>query len=192
MAIIVEQACPPKRRDNAPMTQPKAWIAMLAVACLVACSPTLDWREFVPEGSGLRVTFPCRPDRHTRPVLMAGAKTQMDMLVCTAGEATYALSFVDVAEPSRVSATLLELRTAAVGNVQGEAPHFVPWQIKGMTPNEESRRLSISGRRPDGTAVQLHAAFFTRGLRVYQAAVIGALPPPGAVEVFFSGLKFPE
>ena len=165
---------------------------MLAVSCLVACSRTLDWREFVPEGSGLRVTFPCRPDRHTRPVLLAGAKTQMDMLVCSAGEATYALSFVDVTEPSRVSATLLELRTAAVGNVQGAAPLVVPWQIQGMTPNDEARRLSISGRRPDGVAVQMHAAFFTRGLRVYQAAVIGTLPAPPAVEAFFSGLKFPE
>jgi hypothetical protein len=174
------------------MTQPKAWIAMLAVSCLVACSPALDWREFVPEGSGLRVTFPCRPDRHTRPVMLAGAKTQMDMLVCTADEATYAVSFVDVAEPSRVSATLLELRTAAVGNVQGAAPLAVPWQIKGMTPNDEARRLSVPGRRPDGVVVQMHVAFFTRGLRVYQATVIGALPTPQAVEVFFSGLKFPE
>lgn len=174
------------------MTQPKAWIAVLAAACLVACSPTLDWREFVPEGSGLRVTLPCRPDRHTRPVTLAGAKTQMDMLVCTAGEATYALSFVDVAEPSRVSATLLALRTAAVGNVQGEAPVVVPWQIKGVTPNDESRRLLISGQRPDGVAVQVHTAFFTRGLRVYQATVIGALPAPQAVEKFFGGLKFPE
>ena len=173
------------------MTSRKSWIAALAVATGAACSPVLDWREFVPEGSELSVSFPCRPDRHARAVLVAGARAQMEMLVCSAGGATYALSFLDVADPARVSTVLIELRTAALANVKGAEPDMAPLQIKGMTANDNALRLTIAGRLPDGAAVQEHASFFTRGLRVYQATVIGAAPPPQAVETFFAGLKFP-
>jgi hypothetical protein len=186
MTNIVEQG-----RDNRAMTRPPHCCLALLLAGLTACSPTLDWREFVPEGSELGVTFPCRTDRHARPVMMAGAKVQMEMLVCSAGDATYAVSFFDVADPARVSTTLVEWRSAAVRNVQGEAPQRSPWQLKGMTPNDESGRLSVAGRLPDGAPVQEHAVFFVRGLRVYSATVIGTKPAPQAVETFFGGLKFP-
>jgi hypothetical protein len=173
------------------MTHLKTWFALLIATWSAACTPTLDWREFVPEGSGLSVSFPCRPDRHARDVMVAGAQAKMDMLVCTAGDTTFALSFMDVAEPARTSVTLAALRASAVGNVQGVTTGLTPWQIKGATPNEQSQRLSVAGRRPDGAPVQVNAAFFTRGLRVYQATVIGVQPAPQAVEAFFSGLKFP-
>jgi hypothetical protein len=187
MPKIVEQG-----RDNAAMSKPPSWIAMLALATsAAACSPALDWREFVPEGSELGVSFPCRPDRQARLVTMAGAKLQMEMLVCSAAGATWAVSFFDVADPARVSATLTEWRATAVANVQAAAPPTVPIQIKGMTPNEQAVRVAVVGKLPDGAAVQEYAAFFVRGLRVYSATVIGAEPPPQAVEVFFSGLKFP-
>ena len=173
------------------MTKPALWIAALGAAACAACSPALDWRAFVPEGSELSVSFPCRPDRTARLVTIAGARAQMEMLACSAGDATFALAFVDVADPARIGATLAELRASAVANVRGGAPRSAPLQIKGMTPNEQAARLAVSGRLPDGAAVQEHAAFFTRGLRVYQATVIGARPVPEAVETFIAGLKFP-
>ena len=173
------------------MTRPMTWIAALAAACCAACGPTLDWREFVPEGSGVGVAFPCRPHHQNRTVTLAGAKVRMDMLVCAAGDATYALSFVDVADPARVAIVLTELRASAVSNVQGREPRLAPLQIKGMTPNEHALRMSVAGRLPDGAAAHEYAAFFTRGLRIYQATVIGANPAPPAVEPFFAGLRFP-
>ena len=60
-----------------------------------------------------------------------------------------------------------------------------------MTPNDQAGRMVVSGRLPDGAAVQEHALFFVRGLRVYSATVIGAKPVPQAVEIFFGGLRFP-
>jgi hypothetical protein len=124
-------------------------------------------------------------------VALAGATVQMQMLVCSADDATYALSFVDVADPARVGDTLVELRRIAVGNVQGVKPQVAPLQIRGMTPNAQAARLTVSGRLPDGAAVQEHAAFFVRGRRVYQASVIGAQPAAAAVETFIAALKFP-
>ena len=166
-------------------------IVALAAAGAAACSPALDWREFVPEGSGLSVTFPCRTDRYSRPIMLGGAKVQMEMLVCSAGDATYAVSFFEVAEPSRVSATLAEWRAAALSNVQAPAPTLAPLQIRGATANDEAGRFVVAGRLPDGAAIQEHAAFFVHGLRVYSATVIGAKPSPQGVEPFFSGLRFP-
>ncbi|MBC8057822.1 MAG: hypothetical protein H7Y61_14720 [Rhizobiales bacterium] len=172
------------------MTKATHWIAALAAACGAGCAPALDWREFVPEGTDISVAFPCRPDRHARAVVVAGAKAQMQMLACNAGDATFALAFVDVADPSRVAATLAELRATAVSNVRGAPPQDAPLNVRGMTPNEQSARLAITGTLPDGAAVQEHAAFFVRGLRVYQATVIGAAPAPQAIETFIAGLKF--
>ena len=172
------------------MTRSKTWIAVLAAAGCLACSPVLDWREFVPEGTDLGVSFPCRPDRHARAVLVAGAKVQMDMLVCGAGGATFALGFFDVDDPARIAPSLAELRATAIGNVRGRDAQAAPLQIKGMTPNEQAVRLSVQGALPDGAAVQAHAAFFTRGLRIYQATVIGAKPTAQAIDTFFGGLKF--
>jgi len=48
----------------------------------------------------------------------------------------------------------------------------------------------VTGRRPGGEAVDLHAAFFTRGLRIYQLSVLGKAPPPQVVDTFFAGLVF--
>jgi hypothetical protein len=173
------------------MTRLKTWIAALAACSAAACSPTLDWREFVPEGSDISVTFPCRPDRHVRTLRVAGERVQMEMVVCTTADTTFAVTFFDLADPARITPALRELKATTVGNVQGKALQTVPARVKGMTPNDESVRLSVDGRLPDGAAVREYAAVFVHGLRVYQATVIGARPDPQGVETFFGGLEFP-
>jgi len=165
--------------------------AIAAVIALGACSPALDWREFTPEGSGLGMSFPCRTDRHARSLAIAGERVEMEMLVCSSGDATWAVSFFDVSDPARVSAALIAWRTTAIANVQGTSAPPLPMQVKGMTPNPEAVKLAITGKLPDGAPVQEHAAFFARGMRVYSATVIGAKPPEPAVETFFGGLRFP-
>ena len=172
------------------MTRPTLLIAALAAACSAACSPTLDWREFVPEGTDIHVSFPCRPDRQARAVTVAGTRSQMEMLACSAGDATFALAFVDVADPARVGAALAELRETATRNLQDPSSQTGALQIPGMTPNEQAARVAIAGKLPDGTLVHEHAAFFARGLRVYQAAVIGARPATQVVDAFMTGLRF--
>ena len=103
------------------MTRPALWIAALAAAAIsAACTPTLDWREFVPEGSEISVRFPCRPDRSARPVTIAGATVQMQMLVCSAGDATFALAFVELADPARIGITL------AAGGSKEDAKIILP------------------------------------------------------------------
>ena len=159
---------------------------------VVACSPALDWREFVPEGAGIGVSFPCRPDRHSRVVMIAGTRMQMEMLTCNAGGASFGLVFADAAEPANIGASLAALRTAAADNLHGVSAPGAELRVRGMTPNEQATSVIIDGRLPDGRAVREHASFFTRGLRIFQATVIGAEPAPQVVETFITSLKFPE
>ncbi len=166
--------------------------ALTAVLVLAGCSPTLDWRETRPEGAGVVAMFPCRPDRHARPVVVAGASTRMEMLVCTAGGARFAVSFMDLADPAAVTPALAELRATALANIGGVQRGSEPAQVSGMTANSQAARLAMSGRLPDGTAVQEQAAFFVKGLRIYQASVIGAKLVPEMTDTFFAGLKLPS
>lgn len=165
--------------------------AFLAVA-LAACSPALDWREFTPEGSGVKVSFPCRPDRHARAVVVAGASVRMEMWVCEAAGSTFAVGFFDVPDPMQATASLREIQAVMLANVRGALASSAPAKVIGMTPNLQALRVSGAGQLPDGRAVQVHAAYFARGLRVYQATLIGARPQPQAVETFFDGLRLPS
>ena len=163
-------------------------LSALAVT-LSACSPTHDWRVADVDGSGAQAMFPCRPDRHERTVRVADAPVRMQMLVCTAGGITYGLSFFDVAQPADSTGALAALRQSAVANVAGTAPQFSALKLAGMTPNQQAAQLSVQGRLPDGSAVQEQAAFFAKGLRVYQASAVGATLAIEAIEPFFSGMK---
>jgi hypothetical protein len=170
--------------------------AALVVVLVAACSPALDWRDFVPEGSGIHVSFPCRPDRVARPVVLAGFAVTMELLSCSASDgpqrSTFALAFVDLTDPARVDATLLAWRAIALANVNGQQPQALPLLLKGMTANAQAGRLLVNGHLPDGAAMQEHVAFFVHGLRLYQATVLGTQPSAQAVDGFFGGLRFPS
>ena len=170
----------------------KRWkVASLAGCVAVACAPALDWREFVPEGSGLHVAFPCRPDRVVRSVVLAGLPAQMSMLTCRSEDVTYAVGFVEVADPQRIAPALGELRASALNNVGASQVEAGPAGISGMTANDQASRVRMAGHLPDGAAIQEQAVFFTRGLHVYQAAMIGVRLEPHDIRTFFDALRFP-
>lgn len=166
-----------------------AAVVFASCGVLAACSPTFDWRELQPEGSGIVATFPCKPDHHTRDVRVGDQPLRMHMLVCNAGGTTFAVSFADVADPAAVAVVLAGLRAAALSNVAGTLRHEREWRLAGATPGAAAGWLEIDGRRPDGAPVRVQAAFFARGLRVYQASLLGPQPAAEATEGFFGGLR---
>jgi hypothetical protein len=165
------------------------FVALLAIS-VAGCSPAFDWREFKADGNGLVTRFPCRPDRNVRMVVVSGSATRMEVVFCAAGGVTFGLGFLDVADPAQVSAAVDELRRGLLANVQGVQPRFAPVTVAGMTPNSLAQQLAAVGRLPDGRAVQVNAAFFVKGLRVYQATVISDDSSSPVVDVFFAGMKF--
>ena len=168
--------------------------SMLCVALLTAaaaCAPALNWREVRPDGSGLEAVFPCRPDRHERRVALAGSSASMQMHVCQAAGLTFAVSLVDVDAPDRVARAMAELRALAVSNVGAADSRVAALQVPGMTPNPQAALLSARGRPAGAEPLRLRAAFFSKGLRIFQATVVGADPSDEATQPFFDGLRVP-
>ncbi len=161
------------------------------LAALTACAPALNWREVRPQGSGLEAVFPCRPDRHERRVALAGASASMQMHVCEAAGLTFAISLVDVDAPDRVGRVTAELRALAVSNVGAIDSNVAALQVPGMTPNPQAALLDARGRPVGTERLGLRAAFFSKGLRIFQATVVGADPSVEATQPFFAGLRVP-
>ena len=162
----------------------------LAVS-LLACSPALDWREIQPPDSGAVVMFPCKPDRFVRSVTLAEQKVQMHLASCSADGVTYALSHAELSDPTRIAAALEALRALAASNIGGQATLMSPLNVPGMTPHRLAERLAIRGSS-DGRVLQAEVGVFTRGLRVYQATVIGEKLDPQGTDTFFTGLRLPS
>ena len=163
----------------------------LSLACAMnACTPSLDWRDVRPEGSGLQALFPCKPDGHARHLPLASATVELTLFACTAGGSTYAVAFADVGQPQLVEPALAELMVAAARNIDAQGvPSIVPLHIAGMTPYSHAGRQAITGRLADGQAVQEQVAVFALGTRVYQATMVGARLEVQAIEMFFDALR---
>ena len=165
--------------------------SLAALLAATGCSPALDWREFQPEGSGIVATFPCKPDRHVRTVKLAVQTVRIELLACGADDAQFALSYFDLDDPAKVAAALAELQSLAAGNLGATERQARRAQVPGMTPNPEAAQLRLEGRQPDGSTMQEEAVFFARGLRVYQATVLGRRLRPGAADTYIAGLRLP-
>jgi len=135
--------------------------------------------------------FPCRPDRQQRTVQVEATALRMQLHSCKAGGFAFSLSFADVDDPLRVAALLAALRQHQVANVAGTAATLPLPRLVGATPNPQSQFLRIEGRLPDGRDVVVHAAFFVKGLRVYQASVVsqGEGPGPETLASFFDSIR---
>ena len=169
------------------MTSPRSLLLIAALLC--ACSPALDWRQMAPAELGVQALFPCRPASLTRDVPVLQGRSQMVMHACSAAGSTFALSKLTLSDVRDVTAAIDSLLDAAARNLRTGPGQAQPFEVPGMTPNSHAGRLTLNGRRPDGTAVTEHLLVFARGARVYQASVLGDAPDQTAVSMFFGGLK---
>lgn len=160
------------------------------VFTLAACAPTLNWREIQPEGSELFAMFPCKPERFARGVQLAGTKVEMRMSSCVVDGATYAVAYAGIADPAKVSVAMTELRAAITANIAGSVTELGAVSVPGMTPNSLAQRMALRGHGADGDALQEQAVFFVKGLRVYQASIVGPKIDPEAADTFIAGLRF--
>jgi len=166
------------------------WLPALCLALCTACTPALNWREVQPEGSEVFALFPCKPERYARTLPLAGDAVEMRMSSCVVDGVTYAVAYAGVSAPAKVDAALAELREAAARNLGGALHDTGEATVPGMTPNGLARRVSVAGSGARGEPLQEQAVFFARGLRVYQASVVGAKVNGEAADTFITGLRF--
>lgn len=159
---------------------------------LVACSPTLDWRQVRPEGWGLVASWPCRPTLQARSVPLAGPAVELGLLSCTADEHRFAIASADVADPARVGPALKALAAAAQANVQGVVEAERVALVPGMTPQPAARWWRVQGRLPDGQPVREQVLVFAQGMRVFQATLVGPVADDTLAKTFFDSIELPR
>ena len=160
------------------------------VLAAAACTPTLNWREVRPEGSGLTALFPCRPSVYARKLVLAAVQVELVLQACTADGQTWALASAELRDPEQIAPALNELFDAAQKNIAASSVAATPLAVTGATPNLASRRAALRGHLPDGQAVAEQVAVFAHGTRVFQATVVGAELAVDSAETFFSALRF--
>lgn len=164
-------------------------MSLAGALALGACAPALDWREIRPSGAGIVAMLPCKPSTFERQVQLAGRKVQLGLHACTAGSATWALAWADVGDPAVVTEALRELQSSARANVGAQPGRSLPLAPPGATPNPAMAREAITGRLPDGKAVEEQVGVFTRGTHVFQATVVAPRIDGEAADTFFAALR---
>lgn len=173
--------------DNRPMLRLSA--ALLLGAWAVACSPTFNWREVRTEAAPLKAMLPCKPDQATRQVPMAGRQVALQVLGCDTGGATFALLVADLGQPGRSGEVLAQWEQATLANMRAAGAQTAAFVPPGALGLPQSRRVSATGQRADGSPVQSQAAYFARGTQVFQAVIYAGEIKPEWADAFFQGLR---
>ncbi|WP_077035168.1 hypothetical protein [Pelomonas sp. KK5] len=154
------------------MVTKKSWAALLMLLGLMACSPGLNWREVRPAGAGAKALFPCRPE-----VAERGAPP-MGLAQCEAGGRSFALAWAQAPGPELVGSALIRMRESLALRLvaSGETPQTI--NVAGMTPSPQALSQTLSG------SSWARVAVFARGLRIYQATMLGGKPGREADEAW--------
>jgi hypothetical protein len=146
------------------------------VVALVACSPAYNWRTLNLDSVGAQAFMPCKPEYSTRDIpLLDGASTvKLHMQACDVGDATFAVSWLNVPQGQAAPAALQRWLAASLAGAQvGDAPLVSNWSVKGALP---AKRYSAQGRRHDGQAIAVDIGMAQRGPSVVQLAIYGGKP----------------
>ncbi len=103
-------------------------MALTAAAALAAgCTPAFNWREVGFDQAGVTALLPCKPDRGTRSVQLAGQAAQMSMAGCESGGAMFTISVVQVsgmdAKAAVMQAVAQDLKIGSKANHSRQVAH---------------------------------------------------------------------
>lgn len=175
---------------------------------LPACSPTLNWRDVRPEGTGLVLLLPCKPDKAEKTVPLGGKPTRLMMMGCNAGGATFAVAVADVGDAPMAAPVLAQWQALTLANMKapplaGEGPSagasasvgnlptkIAALKLPGAASQPSPVLIKARGQRADGTAVAGHAAYFAHGSQLFQVVLYADKIAPEVNETFFSSIRF--
>jgi hypothetical protein len=155
---------------------------------LAACSPTFDWREARLAQTPLVALLPCKPDRATRTVPLAGVPVQMSMMGCEAGGVNFTVAVVDLDDGAKAASVMAQWRAATLANFSATQPQARAYVPKGAQGLSESVMLTATGKQADGHTVMLQAAWFARGTQAFQALAYADKVGAEVAETFFTSL----
>lgn len=164
---------------------------LLFALALTACSPSLNWREVRPAGGELKALLPCKPDQATRRQSLAGYDVDLSMLGCEAGGGLYAISVIELTTPLQAHPVQAQWQTNLLATLQAQGASRQPFAIRGANAQPEAVRLQALGRGSEGHPLTVQAVWFTRGNRLYHAALYAERITSEMSEPFFSGMELP-
>ncbi len=167
-------------------------VALTGVLVTTGCSPKLNWRDVQPGNSGLALLLPCKPDQGEKIVPLGGRPTKMTMMGCDAGGATFAVAVADLGDAPNVPEVLTQWQALTLTNMQATSTSTQsrPLRVPGASSEPAPVLVLAQGQRPDGSAVNGWAAYFTKGSQVVQVVMYAAAIEPIAAEIFFASIKF--
>jgi hypothetical protein len=83
-------------------------VIALSLLSLAACTPAFNWRDVSFDQAGVTALLPCKPDRGTRPVQLAGQSVQMSMMGCEAGGAMFTVALVQLPQAAQANQVAAE------------------------------------------------------------------------------------
>lgn len=168
------------------------------VLCLVACSPTFNWRNVALEGAPLQAQMPCKPERAERQVPLTASGVSLRLMSCEAGGLTFALAWAAVGTSDGADVVLDRWQRAGWSSLRQPVPTQAGWpQGWAAWPAEVARAQHVRGWQGpgldhEGRTVAAQQVYFSHGAVVYQAAVYGPRIDAAAAEPFFEALRLPE
>ena len=176
-----------------------AALAALSLTCwlaLSACTPSLNWRELPVSPTGAHALLPCKPDHAERSVPLGGQPTDLAVMGCEAGGATFAVMATRVAAGRMPDELLAGWEQATLSNMQatGETTRQ-PFQPAGGLPLAHAQRIVAHGQGPNGRPVHAQAVWTARageggGSELVHAVMYSERPQPEVADAFFAGLKW--
>lgn len=177
-------------------TLPPAWGAAALWMALTACTPTLNWRELPLPPTGAHALLPCKPDRAERSVPLGGVPTDLVVIGCDAGGATFAV-MAALVPPGRAPDALLQgWQQATLSNMKAHGDvQRQPFHPAAGLPLPHAQRLVAQGDAPSGRPVYAQAAWSARSAEggateLVHAVMYSEKPQPDVADAFFAGLKW--
>ena len=167
-------------------------VALTGLLLASACSPKLNWRDVQPGNTGLTLLLPCKPDQGDKIVPLGGRPTKLTMLGCDAGGATFAVAIADMGDAPNLPEVLTQWQAITLGNMKASpsTTQSRPLRVPGASSEPAPVLVLAKGQRPDGSAVNGWAAYFTKGSQVVQVVMYASAIEPVAAEIFFASIKF--
>ena len=165
---------------------------------VVACGPAFNWREAPIAGTSLVALFPCKPQSASRVAALGGKDVELTMVGCDTAGVTLAVGHATIPDPALRDPVLAQWRAATLASMRAKTTTLDAFRLAPATPSLQSVLVNAVGTLPDGRAVVLQAAWFTRGTEVFVALLYGdalndalnGASGDQVMEAFFSGLKF--
>ncbi len=168
-----------------------------SVLGLSACQPSLNWRTVQMPGTLLSFELPCKPDKTTKVVNMAGLELELSVMGCEAGDAVWAVMSAKLPVNADRTDILKGWRQATLQNMRASQVEDTSWAPGRVAALPGALRSKAGGTTAKGETVRAHAVWFAHlegdAVRVVHAVVYQnqGRNMDASADPFFESLKLP-